>query len=199
MVMNIKLMAPTFIILILFFSGQALAQSEPNRASFFIETDPSTFVFGGYAAHLRFKPADNKHLLFGFGTYALNFPKAMVNMNAENKNKGWKLRINTAYSFFGEYYFGAAGEKWYTGLQVGVQNFRLKNETAANNEVKYQNLLLMPSVGYSWAPFKSSLYLKPWLGLGYTTKISGKNVLQGQTYDIAPIVPFFTLHVGYRF
>lgn len=198
MTTNFKLITTAFFILFLLVGGKASAQSEPGKASFFIETDPSTFAFGGYAAHVRFKPANSKHFLLGLGTYALDFPKFMVNMNAENKNKGWDLRIKSAYSFFGEYYLGEAGEKWYLGLQAGVQNFRLKNESAAGNMEQYQNLILMPSVGYSWTPFKFPLYLKPWLGLGYTTKLSGNNILQGQTYDIAPLAPFFTLHVGYR-
>lgn len=191
-------MAVALFFLCLGFWSQLSAQSSTGKGAFFIETDPSTFAFGGYAAHIRFKPAKSDHLLLGLGTYALDFPEVMINMNAKNKDKGWDLRIKSAYSLFGEYYFGEAGEKWFAGFQAGIQNYRLKNNTDAGGEATYQNLILMPSVGYSWTPFKFPLYLKPWLGLGYTTQLSGQNVLQGQTYDIAPLVPFFALHIGYR-
>jgi hypothetical protein len=43
------------------------------------------------------------------------------------------------------------------------------------------------------------MYIKPWMGLGYTTKVSGDNSIDGKEYDIAPLVPFLTLHVGYTF
>ncbi|MEZ4892938.1 MAG: hypothetical protein R3A50_11165 [Saprospiraceae bacterium] len=195
---NIKLKLAALGILFLSAFGQTYAQSKSGKAAFFIETDPSTFALGGYAAHIRFKPANSEHLLLGLGTYSLDFPEVMINMNGKNKDKGWDLRIKNAYSFFGEYYFSEAGKKWYTGLQLGVQNFRLKNEAVIEDQANFQNLIVMPSLGYSWTPFKFPLYLKPWLGLGYTTKLSGENVLQEQTYDIAPLVPFFTLHVGYR-
>ena len=55
----------------------------------------------------------------------------------------------------------------------------------------------MPSIGYNWQPFKFPLYVKPWFGLGYTSKISGSNSIDNLSYRISPLVPFITLHVGY--
>ncbi len=196
--MKKKLKSVFAAVFVLFTIGLA-AQSTPGKAAFFVETDPSTFAFGGYAAHFRFKPANSEHLLVGAGTYALDFPSVLVDMNSKNKGKGWDVRIKSAYSVFGEYYFNEAGNKWYTGLQAGVQNFSLKNDQTVGKSSGYRNLLLMPSVGYTWYPFRFPLYVKPWLGIGYTTKISGENSLESLVYDVAPIVPFFTLHAGYRF
>lgn len=56
---------------------------------------------------------------------------------------------------------------------------------------------MMPSGGYNWQPFKFPIYVKPWLGIGYTSKISGSNALVNLEYDISPIVPSATVHVGY--
>jgi hypothetical protein len=173
----------------------AQEKSVENKTTFSLETDPSTFLFKGYAFHIRIKPKNYEHLITGAGVYALDMPDFLVNLSADNKDKGWSVRINSAVSLFGEYYFKEANKKWFVGLQAGVQNYKNTNDNIANNEYKYRNLLIMPSIGYNWHPFKNGLYVKPWVGLGYTTKISGDN----STYKISPVTSFVTVHVGYTF
>lgn len=173
--------------------------STENKASLSFETDPSTFAFGGYAFHFRFKPGKSRHLVRGAGTYALDFPDFLVNMNPDNRNNDWNVRINSAYSLFGEYYFTEANRQWFLGLQTGIQNYKNSNNLIENKQSKYSNLLLMPSMGYNWQPFSFPFYLKPWAGLGYTSKISGNNSIDELTYIISPIIPFVTLHIGYTF
>lgn len=168
-----------------------------DKTTFSIETDPSTFAFKGYAFHIRIKPKNSKHLVIGAGTYALDLPSILVDMNANNKDKGWNVRINGAYSLFGEYYFKEANSKWYVGLQAGIQNYKNSNDNISTKESKYSNLLLMPFIGYNWQPFKFPLYFKPWFGLGYTSKVSGSNSIDNLDYNISPLIPFVTLHLGY--
>jgi len=167
-----------------------------GKTTLSIETDPSTFLFNGYGFHVRLKPKDSRHWLAGAGSYALDLPAFLVNLNADNKDKGWKVRINSAYSLFGEYYFSEANQKWFAGLQVGIQNYKNTNADVPG-ESKYANLLIMPSIGYNWQPFKFPIYIKPWFGLGYTSKISGGNAINNLNYDASPIVPFLTMHLGY--
>ena len=182
-------------------STELKAQEKPTESKTIIsiETDPSTFVFKGYAFHIRIKPKSSSHLVIGAGTYALDLPDLMVNMNKDNKDKGWNVRINSAFSLFGEYYFREANKKWFAGLQAGVQNYKNTYDNIANKKSKYSNLLIMPSVGYNWQPFKFPMYVKPWFGLGYTSKISGSSSIDNMRYDISPFVPFVTLHIGYMF
>ncbi len=170
-----------------------------DKTTFSIETDPSTFVFKGYAVHIRIKPAASHHYVLGVGSYALDLPSLMVDINTKNKGKGWDVRINDAYSLFGEYYFEEANHNWFIGLQIGIQNYKNSNSNIQNQETKYSNLLLMPSIGYNWQPFEFPLYFKPWLGIGYTTKISGSNTIANLEYNISPLIPFVTLHIGYTF
>jgi hypothetical protein len=162
-----------------------------------LETDPSTFFFNGYAAHLRYKPAGS-HFNVGLGVYALDYPGVMVDMNSDNRSKGWQVRINSAYGLFGEYYFKASARGWYVGMQISQQNFRIGKE-GASGKTNFSNLLLMPSIGYTWMLPHTSFYLKPWFGIGYTGKISGTNTVNAQYYSISSVVPFFTLHAGYYF
>jgi outer membrane protein W len=197
MTTKIKTMAMALLATMSVTSTKLVAQDKAveNKTTFSFETDPSTFLFKGYAFHIRIKPKNSQHLVIGAGVYALDLPSFLVNLNAENKNKGWNVRINTAASLFGEYYFKEANNKWFVGLQTGVQNYKNTQDESANKENKYRNLLIMPSLGYNWHPFKNGLYVKPWIGLGYTTKISGDN----SSYKISPITSFVTVHVGYTF
>jgi hypothetical protein len=201
MTTKFKTIAIIFLAIISLTSTKLMAQEKitENKTTFSIETDPSTFLFKGYAFHIRLKPKNSEHFVIGAGTYALDLPNVMVNLNADNKDKGWNVRINSAVSLFGEYYFKNANNKWFIGLQTGVQNYKNTNDNIANKESKYSNLLIMPSLGYNWHPFKNKLYVKPWFGLGYTTKISGDNSIDNLNYKISPLVPFLTLHVGYTF
>lgn len=174
-------------------------ESEPDKTKVALETDPATFVFHGYAAHIRVKPKTSKHWMLGAGIYGLDLPNPMVNMNQDNKNKGWNVRITNAYGLFGEYYFGTAGNKWFLGLQTSLQNYKITNDHLQGQESKYSNLLLMPSVGYVWQPFKMPIYIKPWAGIGYTAKVLGTSEIEGYQYRISKILPFATVHVGYLF
>ncbi len=201
MTIKIKTIAITFLTIINLGTTKIMAQERrvKEKTTFSIEIDPSTFLFKGYAFHLRIKPKNSEHIVIGAGAYALDLPSFMVDLNADNKDKGWNVRINSAISLFGEYYFKEANNKWFMGLQTGVQNYKNTNDNMVNKESKYNNLLIMPSFGYNWHPFNEKLYLKPWLGLGYTTKISGDNLIDNVSYKISPLVPFVTVHVGYTF
>lgn len=162
---KIKLIAFLFLANTLIVGSQAIAQdlnnSIKNKTTISIETDPSTFAFAGYAFHFRIKPKNSQHLLIGAGSYGMDMPDFIVNMNSDNKDKGWNVRINDAYSLFAEYYFEEANKRWFVGLQAGVQNFKNTNDSILNAESKYTNLLIMPSIGYNWQPFNFPFYIKP--------------------------------------
>ncbi|WP_298423643.1 hypothetical protein [uncultured Kordia sp.] len=174
------------------------SNTKNETTKFSIEIDPATFAFNGYSFHMRIQPKGCNHLLAGFGTYALDFPDALVNFNSKNKDKGWNISINQGYSVFGEHHFTKVNEKWFVGTQIGIQEFTLENGTILGNE-KFTNLLAMVYAGYTLKPFKNKLYIKPWAGIGYTTKLSGSNTLGTSEYDIAPITMFVTVHIGYTF
>ncbi|WP_034044932.1 hypothetical protein [Wocania ichthyoenteri] len=187
-------------ILAIAFNLQSSAQdvSTNDKTQFSIEIDPATFAFNGYGVHFRLQPKGCEHLLVGFGTYAMNMPDALVNFNNNNKNKGWDVRINKGYSLFGEHHFTEVNHKWFIGTQIGIQEFKIQNDNLVGSE-KFTNILAMGYFGYTIKPFKNSLYIKPWAGIGYYSKISGNNILGTFEYDIAPITMFATFHIGYTF
>ncbi len=73
----------------------AQEKSAERKATYSIETDFFTFGFNGFAFHMRIKPKNGQHLLIGVGTYALDFPYFLVDLNEKNKDKGWNMRINS--------------------------------------------------------------------------------------------------------
>lgn len=192
----------SFLALVVFFlmsNYKATAQSTDRtdgKTKYSIEIDPSTFAFKGYSAHLRIQPKSCNHLLYGVGIYAMNMPAFFVDMNSKNTDKGWQVRINKAIGIFGEHHFSEVNKGFFVGSQISAQQFLIENVNQNGNE-KFTNGLIMGYGGYTLQPFKYPLYFKAWGGVGYTSKISGENVLGGQEYDISPLSVFATLHVGY--
>ena len=173
------------------------AQATEGQSTFSIEIDPATFAFKGYGFHLRYKPKNSDHFQFGIGTYAMDMPSALVDFNKENKGKNWQVRINQGYGLFGEYHFSEVNKKWFVGSQLAIQQFKLENDNIDGNQL-FTNGLLLGYGGYSWK-LGDHIILKPWAGIGYTTKLSGEITLGNQTYDIDPMMIFAALHLGYSF
>lgn len=176
--------------------GQTTKQT--TTAKFSLEIDPATFFMKGYGLHIRMQPKNCTHALFGIGAYALDLPEALVDFNDKNKGEDWNIRIQNGFSLFGEHHFTEVNEKWYIGGQLGIQTFKIEKDQIKGSNT-FTNTLTMGYVGYTFKPFDNGLYVKPWLGIGYTTKLSGENELEDNTYDIAPITYFATLHIGYTF
>jgi hypothetical protein len=194
MTTNSKFIVFAFLTFCIFFNSNLAAQ----RTSVSLEIDPATFAFNGYSAHLRVAPAGTDHLLVGAGVYAMDMPSFLVNLNKNNKDLGWNVRLNLGTGLFGEYHFKEVNRKAFAGFQVSIQEFKISNESLENEE-QFSNLLFMAYSGYTFKPFDFNFYIKPWAGIGYTSKVSGKTVLGDLDYDIAPITMFFTLHLGYTF
>lgn len=184
----------TFILGTQFTYGQIKQDGKKTRIS--LEIDPATFFMKGYGIHIRIQPKTCHHLLYGIGVYSLDLPQEMVNMNKNNKD--WNVRIKQGISLFGEHHFTKVNKKWFIGGQFGVQTFTIEKKQIKTNS-EFKNILTMSYLGYTFNPFNNRLYIKPWMGIGYTRKISGKNTIKSNEYDISPITMFATLHIGYTF
>ena len=196
-----RLSKKTVIVMALFLmSVGAFAQKseEAQKAAISIEIDPATFAFSGYAFHLRLKPKNSDHLVVGVGAYAMDFPSVLVDLNANNKDDGWDVRLNQGYGLFGEYHFSEVNKKWYVGAQLALQEYKIQKDFY-DGESKYSNVLLMALGGYTLQPFEFPVYFKFWGGLGYNAQVSGENTIGDAEYDIAPLLMFGALHIGYTF
>ena len=169
-----------------------------NPASYSIEVDLFAFLSNGYGTYFRYKPANTKHILLGVGAYGRDIPSALVDINKENKEEGWNVRLNQGYGIFLEYHLNRVHQGTFFGSQFNLQKYKIGKE-AIENTVKYTTVGAMVYGGYSWQIASSNVYIKPWMGLGYSGKIDGVNVLEGEEYAISHLTPFATLHIGYSF
>lgn len=174
------------------------AQTNKGKSEFSVEIDPATFLFKGYGFHLRYKPASSNHYLFGLGTYAMDFPSILVDLNDKNEDLGWDVRLNQGIGLFGEYHFSKVHKKWFVGTQLAVQEYHIKKDSF-DGESSFKTSLYMLYGGYTWHLFDSRFYVKTWAGFAYTEKISGSNSLGNAIYDVAPILLFSAVHLGYTF
>ena len=190
---------------VLFSQEKATAQdyipifSRDYGSRFSFEIDPLTFVYKGYSFHLRYQPMFSERFLIGVGSYAMDLPQRFVNLNKENRDRGWDVRIRSAYFLHGEFYAKEANNGWFIGEQIGFQRFEVKNQRESGGMARFNNFLLMTYLGYSWRPYKGSFYVKPWIGLGFTGKVDGLNKVGAANYDIDPLFAFATFHLGYTF
>ena len=171
-----------------------LQASEPE-GSFSIEVDPATYAFSGYALHLKKNFAALPHWQFGVGAYAMDFPDVLVDLNDKNKNLDWEQRLSLGVGLFVDYFFEENQEGLFIGGQLAYQEYDV---TRYGTSSEYTTMLSMGYVGYQYY-FYDNFYLKPWGGLGYQNKISGSSIVNGQEFDVAPLLVFAALHVGYKF
>ncbi len=173
--------------------------SAQEKTVFSLETDPATFAFNGYALHLRVSPGAWPRIRLGVGGYAMDFPQLLVDTHPDNADKGWDVRLKSGIGFFSEYFFNDGRSAWFVGNQIAWQKYTIKNSTLPGRETDYSILLVMPYAGYRWFPLSNGFYVQPWMGLGYAGKISGSTRLGNREYAVSSLVPFVTVHLGYRF
>ena len=172
----------------------SLSAQEP-QGSFSVEIDPATYMFSGYALHLKKSFAALPGWQFGVGVYAMDFPAALVEMTPQNRDKGWEQRLDLGTGLFVDYYF----DKEVEGLFVGLQMARQRYEVTQNSKSSaYVTLLSMPYVGYQYT-FYEGFYVKPWIGIGYNAKVSGSSEVNDEMFEVPKLVVFPTIHLCYRF
>ncbi|MCB9211584.1 MAG: hypothetical protein H6609_19650, partial [Ignavibacteriales bacterium] len=91
---NHIVLAITFVLIASFSTYAQQVVEQRNKTKLSLELDPATFIFKGFAVHLRIQPEGINNLLFGAGAYAMEMPDVIVNINKGNKDKGWSVRIN---------------------------------------------------------------------------------------------------------
>lgn len=164
-----------------------------------VEIDPITFVLKGHSFYVRYQPMFTDRFVIGIGTYAMDLSEAIVDMNGNNRDKGWDVRIKGAFLVSAEFYAKEANNGWFIGERIGFQSMRVRNNTEVRGSSTFNNLFLTTYVGYNWHPFKGSFFVKPWAGIGFREMVDGTSRVGGLNYDIGPLFPFFTVHLGYTF
>jgi hypothetical protein len=162
-----------------------------------IEIDPATYAFKGDSLHIKFTQEGAPQWRWGLGTYSLEMPDALVDVNSKNKQQDWTVDIDRAYGVFAEYYLDASQTGWFVGGQVSQQTFTVENPLVSKTE--FSNGLLMLNAGYKWPLKNTAFYLLPWAGVGYTKTIDKNNARAASGFDVDPVTAFMSVHLGYAF
>ena len=165
-----------------------------------VDVEPAAYVLRGYSAHLRVSLPQVRRLVVGTGAYGFDVPSLMVDLAPDNRGEDWDVRLVVGYNVFFDYFF--AGQKtqgWEAGFQLGLQHYRARNPAAGDGDARFINAIALGRVGYEWHPWSVGFYFFPWLGLAYTTTVSGEARVGAEPYDVFPILPYGAVELGWRF
>ena len=168
-----------------------------TNASVGLEIDPATYAFKGDSLHIKFTPDQSPQWRWGLGTYSMEVPDLMVDINEENRDENWDVEIKRAYGLFTEYYFNSSQSGWFVGGQISQQKVQIEKIGVQSTE--FTNNLFMMNLGYKWKIKNSSFYMLPWAGIGYTKTVDNKHARVESGFDVNPVVAFMTVHLGYEF
>lgn len=160
-----------------------------------VETDPSTFALGGFAAHARVAPRQS-HWIGGLGAYALDLPQVLVGLDAANRDQGWHVRLQLGAAAFVDYAFAGEARGWFVGVEAALQRYRYTRD-AMPGAATALDAVVMPRAGYRWQPWTSGFYVLPWLGVGYQGQLTGARTVADRTYRLGHVVPYAAVHVGW--
>jgi hypothetical protein len=192
-----------------FFVPDLLTATE-REYTFILETDPIPLALGGFSLHAGFAPEELPHFIFGLSAIAgLTFPDFFINLEEENKNQGWKLKVNQGAGLWTHYYFSVNREGLFVGAQLFTQELLLTNDTYPDESDRTNTLMGALQAGYMFFPFKeNNFYIRPWGGFGYqdviTPTFEPENVdpdlkIGDKEFTLTKFAPFITVHFGYAF
>jgi hypothetical protein len=179
----------------------ALAVAAPARADrpdLRVDAEPVAYVLRGYSIHLRVATPWQPRLIAGVGAYGFDYPRMLVELAPGNRDEPWDVRLVVGTNLFADYFFGRrARDGWFAGGQLGVQRFRVRR---GGDEAVVVTGIVMARAGYEWHPWRArGFYLLPWLGAAYGPVLGEAAELDGDRYQVAPVVPYGAVELGWRF
>ena len=160
-----------------------------NGGENYLEVDPLDYVFQGASLVVKRSSTFTKNLTIGVGYFNITLPDFKNDKGVEGKvTNGKELHI--------DYHFTNPDKGSFMGLLLISKELKIQRNGMSS---KYKTIGAVWRYGYIWRPWSSGFYLNPWVGVIFEKKVSGKNVVDGATYEI-PEPPIFGLvYVGYSF
>jgi hypothetical protein len=163
-----------------------LALPSSAAAQIELEADPIAYALNGFSLHLA-KGLGSVRV--NVGTFGIDVPAAF------HGNDGWTATMRGAGVKVD--YLGARSD----GLFVGVDGGYMRNRYAlvGGDETVVRGVVgVGVRGGYRLPLGGSGLYVAPWVGLSYN--FNGDDVaIGGETFERSALVPFPTVHIGWRF
>ncbi|MFO0745590.1 MAG: hypothetical protein U1F43_07950 [Myxococcota bacterium] len=151
-----------------------------------VELDPLAYALSGHSVHVGLGTG---RFRFDLGAFALELPTwAHGNDGFTSSFDGFGAKAHA--------FFGADRSGPFAGIALGVAHTLVQRD---GTQLAARDTALSAGVEVGWlVPIVAGLYVKPWVGLGYTFGADDV-VLDGQRYSANPIQIFPTVHLGYVF
>ena len=179
-----------------------LALSLPSRAHadervrLFAELDPLTFANAGYGSQLGIRHPALRGVRIAVASFSLHVPDVVSQLGG---NDGFDLRVRPSAALYVLYYFSPPGRGGFAvGGSLRYLRLRYRHDDVAGEEANVGELSPEAILAYQWHPFKNGFYVQPWVALGVALSHDGKAVVGPHTYNELPVIPFFTVNVGWE-
>ncbi len=170
-----------------------------NKATVMVEVDPIGFALSGHSVHVRRSIVSVPGLVLGLGTYSAEVPSFLTDLNSENSDEGWKASMDKGFGAFADYHFSGTADGLFVGAQLAYQAFEVEREQS-DERIDYGIIVAMARVGTLYKPFDSGFYILPFVGVSANFRADDNNLQIGNdSFDIAPVDGFGTLHLGWQF
>ena len=167
-----------------------------HRVRVFSELDPLTFANLGYGVQVGIRHPALRGLRLAVASFSLHVPDVIAQLGG---NDGFDLRVRPSAALYALYYFAPPGRD---GLAIGGSlrylRPRYQHEDVPGAEVTVGEVSPEVIVGYQWHPLHNGFYLQPWFALGVVVAHDGEPTVGAHTYDELPVIPFFTVNVGWE-
>ncbi|MDH5229944.1 MAG: hypothetical protein OEZ58_07455 [Gammaproteobacteria bacterium] len=176
------------------------ASSWASQHNYYIETDPSSFVFKGYSLNIFSKFYQLPNYRLGTAIFGFQFPDFFIDANPTNKAKNWKLRTKHGLDFYVDRTIAINDKtEWFIGLISVYFSNELSKKTTAETKSSFTQLSNGIRAGLIWYPLNNNFYINPWIAITHNRALSGSTRLENDQYDIQAVSPFATAHIGYQF
>jgi hypothetical protein len=161
-----------------------------------VEVDPADYaVYDGWGIFVGVRPEGTAPWRFRIGGGAATLPKAATETN--DNNMGWRQRLEPVITLAAHRYFGAGRGGFFLGGVAGWSS--LTFSAPGGGSVDVRNVFAGVDLGYRWFPSKRiGLVVTPHIGAIVPIWKSSEPTVDGETYDLLPIIPLPQLLIGYE-
>lgn len=168
-----------------------------KESQIYIGTDPTAPFFKGFSLVVRKSSTFHKNLNIGVGIYRVELPDFYIEAEESNIGKGWNAD-NLGVDLFADYFFFDSNKGLSLGLVLSFYNFNISRLSMENS---YQSIVETLRIGYLWRPIKkaNAIYIYPWVGISTDQKVSGNNIIAGETFTLSKWSFVPSIQVGISF